>query len=885
MKSFMAILILIIGPVVLMAQITVSPWQIHEGKEGIVNHANPKNGDPSAYAKAKIPAQNDNGWKEAPKNSAGNVFIDRSSTVRCREQLDFTYFQTSVSIPANIKVDKFTVSYDKADDGARIYIFNSKFPNGTFDANADLIISNGRDNVGNVDLKAKIASGANRIVIVQFDDCADRNSLSGIHVSVNGKEVMPEKTAPTASSTSVLAVSDGVAIGGTWRLYAYSINAGQSSDKDPYCMSMNNSESRCLISSQAKLGKSGKWLDIQQITYLGGIVVFKVLNAGTDMYLTVRNNKEVHIEKAVGGKISDAAQFKMVDALTTVKNAGGRACGSFLSVKYANHYLRHSGLMLFVNASDGSDLFKQDASWFIVEESVVAASIKETKATSSSVAVTLPSEFRVYGWSSGSESYCFGMNTNDSRCRLLNTSRMGNDAKLMDIQRIDLGGGICAFKVLNAGTDMYMTVRDNKEVHIERAVGGKVSDAAKYRCVASLYSGKASGKRSSCSFVSVKYADYYLCQQGFAISCQASNGSEAFYQNASWLIEAGLAVVSTSKGTATASSETVALPDKFRVHAFSISEGKGDKDSYWFALNNNDSRGRILSQAKLGSNAKWMEIQQVSLGNGIYAFKVTNSGSDMYLTARDNKEVHVEKATGGNVSEGAKFRSVKALTSAKGASDRNFCSFVSVKFANHYLRHEHFAMFVHESNGSELFKQDASWRIEEGFAKATSTGASSAAVALPDKFKVLAFSISEGKGDKDSYWFATNNNDSRGRILSQAKLGSNAKWMEIQRVELGNDIYAFKVTNAGADMYLTARDNKEVHVEKATGGNVPDGAKFKSVKPLTSAPGANERNFRSFQSVKFANHYLRHSGFAMFVHDSNGSELFKQDASWLIEKM
>jgi len=158
-------------------------------------------------------------------------------------------------------------------------------------------------------------------------------------------------------------------------------------------------------------------------------------------------------------------------------------------------------------------------------------------------------------------------------------------------------------------------------------------------------------------------------------------------------------------------------------------------------------------------------------------------------------------------------------------------------------------------------------------------------VELPTKFKILAFSISEGQGDKDSYFFALNNNDSRGYILSQTKLGSSAKWMEIQRVDLGNDIYAFKVTNAGSDMYLTARDNQEVHVDKATGGTVPEGAKFKSVTPLTSASGANERNFRSFQSVKFANHYLRHSGFAMFVHTSDNSELFKQDASWLIEKM
>ncbi len=178
------------------------------------------------------------------------------------------------------------------------------------------------------------------------------------------------------------------------------------------------------------------------------------------------------------------------------------------------------------------------------------------------------------------------------------------------------------------------------------------------------------------------------------------------------------------------------------------------------------------------------------------------------------------------------------------------------------------------------------WKVQIiGTSKNTSIEKPKASVELPSKFKVLAFSVHEGKADKDPYWFALNSNDSRGRILSQAKLGSNAKWMEIQSIDLGNNTYAFKVTNAGDDMYLTARDNKEVHVEKAAGGTIPEGAKFKSVSPLTSAPGANELNFRSFQSVKFANHYLRHSGFVMFVNTSNGTELFKQDASWLIQKM
>ena len=176
------------------AEISVSAWQIHEGNEGIVNHANPVNGDRSAYAKAQIPAQNDPGWSEAPKNSAGDVFINRRSSLKCRQQLDFTYFQTTVNVPANTTIHTFNVSYDKADDGARIYIFNSANPNGTFDERADLLF--GKNTVGSVDLKSKIVTGDNRIVIAQFDDCAVGNNLSGIRIKVDGQEIPVEPVVP-----------------------------------------------------------------------------------------------------------------------------------------------------------------------------------------------------------------------------------------------------------------------------------------------------------------------------------------------------------------------------------------------------------------------------------------------------------------------------------------------------------------------------------------------------------------------------------------------------------------------------------------------------------------------------------------------------------------
>ena len=168
------------------AQITVSPWQIHEGKEGTIDFVTKFHGDPDAYQKASIPSATDGGWGTAPTDANGKVNINRRSSLRCNQQLDFTYFQTSVNIPENSRVDKFTVSYNQADDGARVYIFNSANPQGAFDAAADLQYN--KKNTGNVDLKSFVKKGeVNRVVIVQFDDCGGGNTLNGINIEVNGE--------------------------------------------------------------------------------------------------------------------------------------------------------------------------------------------------------------------------------------------------------------------------------------------------------------------------------------------------------------------------------------------------------------------------------------------------------------------------------------------------------------------------------------------------------------------------------------------------------------------------------------------------------------------------------------------------------------------------
>ncbi|MEZ4886004.1 MAG: RICIN domain-containing protein [Chitinophagales bacterium] len=191
----------------LFSQVTHTPWQIHKGGGAIdFDVRTNKNaydrmghGDPRAYELKNIPAKDDAGWQAAPMRD-GKVFFTETSTIPCQEKIDFTYFQTIIDVPSNVNVSELTISYDRADDGARIYFFNSKSPNGHFNPDADLRYNHPND-LRNINLANQVAVGENRVVIVQFDDCATGNNVSGINIKVNGAEI---KTPPKEKSTTNL---------------------------------------------------------------------------------------------------------------------------------------------------------------------------------------------------------------------------------------------------------------------------------------------------------------------------------------------------------------------------------------------------------------------------------------------------------------------------------------------------------------------------------------------------------------------------------------------------------------------------------------------------------------------------------------------------------
>ncbi len=169
-------------------QVSVGPWEIHQGGGAIVMATPNLVLQKKALDVAKIPTQNDPGWKGSPGTT---VDVDVPSVLQGQnQQVDYMFFQVVVNIPKGTKVDKFQVKFDQVDDAARVSIFNNQNPNGKFYPDADVIGKKSNLTVKS-DFKNDVVEGENRVVITQYDWAPSGNHIKGIHILVNGSEVPP----------------------------------------------------------------------------------------------------------------------------------------------------------------------------------------------------------------------------------------------------------------------------------------------------------------------------------------------------------------------------------------------------------------------------------------------------------------------------------------------------------------------------------------------------------------------------------------------------------------------------------------------------------------------------------------------------------------------
>jgi hypothetical protein len=191
--------------------VTRTPWQMHidPSPHGDLGYSLPHHGHVSAYAFANVPSETASSWQSAPDPEVigfdgrvpGFGGGNASRLWSCMNVVDYTYFQTIVTIPQGVTVSQFSVSFNGIDDGARISVYNTDHPTGLVVAGSYVYLGGSATS----DLSQHLVTGSNRVVITQVDDCRTGNNLSEARIVVNNSFVppAPPNTAPTVAVTGV----------------------------------------------------------------------------------------------------------------------------------------------------------------------------------------------------------------------------------------------------------------------------------------------------------------------------------------------------------------------------------------------------------------------------------------------------------------------------------------------------------------------------------------------------------------------------------------------------------------------------------------------------------------------------------------------------------
>ena|SRR6218665_957927 len=322
----------------------IGEWQVHQG-EGVISletKTDAQRTEALTFGKSKIPDAKHTNWAPIKVDASGQVNYSAPSAIKsCATQADYTFFQNVVDLSDISSISSFKVSVDLADDGVRIYLFNSKNKDGYFDSNADITRAIHKNK--SVELKDKLVEGINRIVIVHFDQCAPGNTVRGIRADVVvNKPVLPKK----------------------FKLHAYSIHGNRQSSGSDYWMGLKNG------STQAKIIKpnEGTILEFEKeiINEAQGIVAFKLTNSSLkDSYLFVNKDKNVE----VGPINSTQKTHQFITRTPEETESGSLQFASFESVAFPKWFLRHESYDMKIsegnNVNRQNKVYRQDASWLI----------------------------------------------------------------------------------------------------------------------------------------------------------------------------------------------------------------------------------------------------------------------------------------------------------------------------------------------------------------------------------------------------------------------------------------------------------------------------------------------------------------------------------------
>lgn len=181
-------------------RIAHTPWEMHRPERVRLPSPATRHGAPETYRHAPPIPDPGPAWTEltgsfpGPLNPVDVHYLgprsDYGSALRtCLTEADFTYFQTFVRLPAQARLDAATLVLGPVDDGARVVVFNGRFPSGVTPKDGVIEIGQSTE----CDLRDVLVAGdENRIVVQHLDDCAGQSWVHSVHLVLEGVTVGPQ---------------------------------------------------------------------------------------------------------------------------------------------------------------------------------------------------------------------------------------------------------------------------------------------------------------------------------------------------------------------------------------------------------------------------------------------------------------------------------------------------------------------------------------------------------------------------------------------------------------------------------------------------------------------------------------------------------------------
>ncbi|WP_053080368.1 AbfB domain-containing protein [Methylobacterium variabile] len=276
-------------------------------------------------------------------------------------------------------------------------------------------------------------------------------------------------------------------------------------------------------------------------------------------------------------------------------------------------------------------------------------------------------------------------------------------------------------------------------------------------------------------------------------------------------------------------------------------------------LTNVGGAARLIVPASAGDRqqATFRMVPGLS-GQGV-SFQ-SSSSANQYLR-HQNFQILQQANDGGDIfKKGATFTQRAALAGACGCNAGTCSSYESADWPGYYVRHQNFVFSIAKPDGSDLFKQDAS------FCAAPPLDASAAST--PVSLQASNYTTS----------YLTNVGGAA-RLIVPASAGDRQQATFRMVPGLSGQGVSFQ-SSSSANQYLR-HQNFQILQQANDGGDIfKKGATFTQRAALAGACGCNAGTCSSYESADWPGYYVRHQNFVFSIAKPDGGVSFNQDASF-----